>query len=63
MEVNALNNHPVVCRHTGEGRYPEGFEIPGFRVALPRTGSGVARNDDAFLLRIWFQNTGISGSK
>ena len=24
----------VVSRHTGEGRYPEGFEIPGFRVAL-----------------------------
>ena len=27
-------NHSVFCRHTGEGRYLEGFEVPGFRVAL-----------------------------
>jgi len=29
----------------------------GFRVALPRTRSGVAWNDDAFLLLLWFQDT------
>jgi len=35
-------------RRTGESRYPDVFELPGFRVAL---AIALARNDDAFLLR------------
>jgi hypothetical protein len=31
-------SHPVFCRLAGENRHPQVFEIPGFRVALPRTG-------------------------
>ena len=30
-------SHSDLRRHTGESRYPEVFQIPGFRLALPRT--------------------------
>jgi hypothetical protein len=29
-----MNKLSVFDRHTGEGRYPDPFEIPGFRVTL-----------------------------
>jgi hypothetical protein len=43
------------------------FGTPGFRVALPRTRSGVARNDDFFLPRTsvleYFLFFGETGNK
>jgi len=44
MELNAFFNS--FGRHTGGGRYPDDLNFLDSRVALPRTRSGVARNDD-----------------
>ena len=47
---SSLNKLFTLIRHTGGRRYPDAFEIPGFRVAP--AFAGVARNDDRIILRI-----------
>ena len=51
-------NYMVFCRHTGVGRYPEGFKIPGFRVAL--AFASLPGMTFELFCELWFRDTSSS---